>query len=86
MMAKKEDKALEVPKQEVITKEDMERTRERRCFIPKTDIYETDQEIILVADIPGADHILRFGVVWLVQAAFPLRVRKPRLVYLRLIV
>jgi HSP20 family molecular chaperone IbpA len=54
-MAKKEEKALEVPKQEVITKEDMERTRERQCFIPKTDIYETDQEIVLVADIPGAD-------------------------------
>ena len=54
-MAKKEEKALEVQKQEVITKEEMERTRERKCFIPKTDIYEMDEEIILVADIPGAD-------------------------------
>lgn len=32
-----------------------ERTRQRRCFSPRTDIYETDKEIILTADIPGAD-------------------------------
>jgi len=54
-MAKKEEKSLEVPKQEVIKTEEMERTRSHRCFIPKTDIYETKDEIILIADIPGAD-------------------------------
>jgi len=54
-MAKKEEKSLEIPKQEVIKADEMERTRDRFCYIPKTDIYETKDEIILVADVPGAD-------------------------------
>jgi len=54
-MAKKENKSLETPKQEVIKVDEMERTRSRQCYIPKTDIYETEDEIILVADVPGAD-------------------------------
>jgi HSP20 family molecular chaperone IbpA len=54
-MAKKEEKSLEIPKQEVIKSDEMERTRDRNCFIPKTDIYETEDEIILIADVPGAD-------------------------------
>jgi HSP20 family protein len=33
----------------------MERTRARCCYIPKTDIYETADEIVVVADIPGSD-------------------------------
>ena len=54
-MAKKEEKSLEIPKQEVVKMDEMERTRDRRCYIPKTDIYETEDEIILIADVPGAD-------------------------------
>ena len=54
-MAKKEEKSLEIPKQEVIKVDELERTRDRYCYIPKTDIYETEDEIILIADIPGAD-------------------------------
>jgi len=55
-MAKKEEKALmKAPEQEVVAKEDMERTRERQCFIPRADIYESEDEIVVVADIPGAD-------------------------------
>ena len=57
-MAKEEktkDKSLEVQEQEVITTGDLERTRDLQCFIPKTDIYETEEEIVVVADIPGAD-------------------------------
>ena len=54
-MAKKEEKSLEIPKQEVIKADEMERTRDHRCYIPKTDIYETENEIILIADVPGAD-------------------------------
>jgi HSP20 family molecular chaperone IbpA len=54
-MAKKEEKSLEIPKQEVIKADELERTRDRYCFIPKTDIYETEDEIILIADVPGAD-------------------------------
>jgi HSP20 family molecular chaperone IbpA len=46
-MAKKEEKSLEIPKQEVIKADELERTRDRCCYIPKTDIYETEDEIIL---------------------------------------
>jgi HSP20 family protein len=34
---------------------DVERTRDRVAFVPHTDIYETDQEIIVVTDMPGVD-------------------------------
>jgi HSP20 family molecular chaperone IbpA len=30
-----------------------ERTRDRRVFLPLTDIYETEDNIILLADMPG---------------------------------
>jgi len=58
IMAKEEnkkEKSLKVLKQEVITPGELERTRDLECFIPKTDIYETEEEIVVVADIPGAD-------------------------------
>jgi HSP20 family molecular chaperone IbpA len=32
-----------------------ERTRDRLAFVPRTDIYETDEAITLVADMPGVD-------------------------------
>jgi len=32
-----------------------ERTRDRKAFVPRVDICETDEEIVLVADIPGVD-------------------------------
>ena len=35
--------------------DETERTRNRRVFTPLTDIYETDEEIVLVADMPGVD-------------------------------
>jgi HSP20 family protein len=53
-MAKK-NQAMEIQHQESAPTEEMERTRARRCFVPKADIYETDNEIIVLADIPGAD-------------------------------
>jgi len=53
-MAKK-DQAMEVQKQEEVSADEMERTRSSRCFVPKADIYETDQEIIILADVPGAN-------------------------------
>jgi HSP20 family protein len=49
------DPTMEVQKQEAVPAEDQERTRSRRCFVPKADIYENDQEIIVLADIPGAN-------------------------------
>ena len=53
-MAKK-DQAIEVQKQEEAPADEMERTRSRRCFVPRADIYETEKEIIVLADIPGAN-------------------------------
>ncbi len=50
-----DDKSLQVEKQELTTTEDSERTRECRCFVPRADIYEVDDQIIIVADVPGAD-------------------------------
>ena len=46
---------MEIQKQEETPADEMERTRSRRSFIPKADIYETDKEIIILADIPGAN-------------------------------
>jgi len=46
-------KELEIQKEEVVAPE--ERTRDRRAFVPHTDIYETDDQIVVVADIPGAN-------------------------------
>ncbi len=46
--------SMEVQKQEDVTADEMERTHSRRCFVPKADIYETENEIIVLADIPGA--------------------------------
>ena len=51
----KKDKAMEVQNQEVIEADDTERTRERKCFVPKADIYETNKEIVVIADIPGVN-------------------------------
>lgn len=50
------DQTMEIQKQqEGAPSEDLERTRSRRAFIPRADIYETNNEIIVLADIPGAN-------------------------------
>jgi len=49
------DKALETQKEELAAVEESERTRDRRCYIPRTDIYETADEIVVVSDVPGVD-------------------------------
>ena len=46
---------MEVQKHEEAPTDEMERTRSRRSFIPRADIYETDKEIIVLADVPGAN-------------------------------
>jgi len=53
-MAKK-DQTMEVQIQEEAPANEMERTRSRQSFVPRADIYETEKEIIVVADIPGAN-------------------------------
>jgi HSP20 family protein len=42
-------------KQEIVEEDQAERTRETRLFVPRVDIYETKDDIHLIADIPGAD-------------------------------
>jgi HSP20 family molecular chaperone IbpA len=49
------DQALEAQKQELSTTEDAERTRECQCFIPRADIYETDDAIMVLVELPGVD-------------------------------
>jgi HSP20 family molecular chaperone IbpA len=55
MIMATEEKALEAQKQEITESEDVERTRECQCFIPRADIYETEDNIVVVADLPGVD-------------------------------
>ena len=47
----------ETEKQEVV-ESGAERTRERTCFVPRADIYETNDSITVVADMPGVDENL----------------------------
>ena len=47
-----ENKEMEIMEQEIV-EEDAERTRECRCFTPRTDIYEVGDDIVLVLDMPG---------------------------------
>jgi HSP20 family protein len=41
-------------KQEVV-ESDAERTRDCVCFVPRVDIYETNDAILVAADMPGVD-------------------------------
>ncbi|MGD2155450.1 MAG: Hsp20/alpha crystallin family protein [Anaerolineales bacterium] len=50
-----ESKALETQKQEIVAQDETERTRECPCYIPRSDIYETENGIVVVADMPGVD-------------------------------
>ncbi len=47
-------KVLEPQKEELATPEGTERTRAARCFVPRADIYEDHDQIVIVADVPGA--------------------------------
>jgi HSP20 family protein len=49
------EQTMELEKQEVTTTEETERTRECQCFTPRSDIYELDDQIVIVADVPGVD-------------------------------
>lgn len=43
---------IEVQEQELV-QEEAERTRECRCFVPRADIYEVNDEIVVAMDMPG---------------------------------
>ena len=44
----------ETEKQEIVDS-DAERTRDCVCFVPRVDIYETNDAIFVTADMPGVD-------------------------------
>lgn len=46
------EKSLQIEKNEIMDQE-TEQTRDRRVFSPSTDIYETNDEITLLVDLPG---------------------------------
>ena len=45
----------DVEKQEVEVAEGTERTRPGRASVPRADIYETEEALVLLADMPGVD-------------------------------
>ena len=44
----------EVDKQEIV-ESGAERTRAKKAFVPRADIYETNDELVVLADMPGVD-------------------------------
>jgi HSP20 family molecular chaperone IbpA len=55
MMAESTDLQVQESEKQEIVEGGAERTRERLAFVPRVDIYETDEETVLVADMPGVD-------------------------------
>lgn len=47
--------AKEVEKKEAKLREGVERTRSRRVYVPSVDIIEREDDILLIADMPGVD-------------------------------
>ncbi len=52
-MADKE-KQIKIKKDEARPATFVERTRDRKTFVPAVDIYETNDDIVILADLPGA--------------------------------
>lgn len=50
-----EPKSIEVKQEDVLANPNTERIRDRRVYVPRTDIYETENGLTLVMDVPGAD-------------------------------
>lgn len=49
------EKTLEIEKQEPEIPSAIERTEPRRSFVPRVDIYEADDIVNVVVDMPGVD-------------------------------
>jgi HSP20 family molecular chaperone IbpA len=54
-MTEERELGIQEAEKREVEESDAERTRDRRAFVPRTDIYETDEAIFLVADVPGVD-------------------------------
>ncbi len=55
MAEEKKDLQLQETEKQEVQESGAERTRARPAFIPRSDIYELDNEIVVVADMPGVD-------------------------------
>lgn len=44
---------MEMNKQEVMSRDNAEQTRPQKLYTPATDIYETQEQLIVLADMPG---------------------------------
>lgn len=44
---------MEMNKQEVVTRDNAEQTRPQKLYTPATDIYETQEQLVLLSDMPG---------------------------------
>lgn len=48
-----EAKAMQVQEQEVVPDAGTERMRDRACFVPRADVYETNENVFVIVDMPG---------------------------------
>jgi len=48
-------KSIETRPEEELEENKTERLRDRRVYMPRTDIFEDKSELVLVMDVPGAD-------------------------------
>ena len=55
MMAETRDIQVQETEKQEIDETEAERTRAGACFVPRVDIYETEDGITVVADMPGVD-------------------------------
>jgi HSP20 family molecular chaperone IbpA len=55
MAEETQEVALQEAEKREVEESGAERTRDRPAFVPRADIYETDDEIFVVADMPGVD-------------------------------
>jgi HSP20 family molecular chaperone IbpA len=47
---------MEANKQEVITQDSAEQTRPHKLYTPTADIIDSEDKLVLVADMPGVNH------------------------------
>jgi len=50
-----EAKVMEVQEQERVPEERTERIRDKACYLPQSDIFETEENYYLVLDMPGVE-------------------------------
>jgi HSP20 family protein len=52
-----EERAIQIEETEKreVAETGAERTRDRLAFVPRADVYETEEAIVVVADMPGVD-------------------------------